>query len=93
MDRKSTRLTARSRRAVDVLRAGGRYVSALRRDYLGREKQRYWIVDEKRRQVDGFGFVTWCQLDAAGLLQRDPVHYGSTCHSEWRLRPDAVVPA
>ena len=80
----TSKLNARDLRALDIIRAGGRAVSALRRNFHGVEQQAYWIVDAAGAKVPGLGYRTIMNLCNSGLLTRDPeVWFGSTCHREW----------
>ena len=78
------KLNARDLRALNIIRNGGRAVSALRRNFHGAEQQAYWIVDATGAKVPGLGFKTIMNLCDAGLLARDGgVWFGSTCRREW----------
>lgn len=73
-------LSARDARALAIIDAGGRLVTALRRSYGGGEKQAYWVEDAHGRRVSGFGFRTFHNLVDSGMVKRDRgTLYGSTC--------------
>lgn len=74
-------LSKKAQQALEILKTGGRFETALRRAYMGGEKQTYWLESHPTVKVKGFGYVTFRELEAAGLLRRDnDVNYGSTCH-------------
>lgn len=82
----ATKLTARDRKALEILKNGGRIVSQLRRNYFGHLKQEYWFENGQRERVKGFGWTSYRNLTNAGLAKRDmDAWYGSTCFMAWYL--------
>lgn len=74
-------LSKKAQKALEILKAGGRFETALRRAYTGGEKQAYWLETKDGLPVKGFSTVTFYELEDAGLLRRDmETLYGSTCH-------------
>jgi len=79
-------LSKKAQQALEILKAGGRYETALRRAYTGGEKQAYWIENAAGIVVKGFSTVTFYELQGAGLLRRDmETLYGSTCHRTYYI--------
>lgn len=86
MNTKPTKSTERRiEQARAILAAGGKWISALRNDFRGREKQMYWMVDANGCKVAGLGFATLNDMRKAGMLRSLDCHWGSTCHQEWAL--------
>ncbi len=84
-------LSKKAQKALEILKAGGRFETALRRAYTGGEKQAYWLESHPGVKVNGFGCVTFHELEKAGLLRRDwDVNYGSTCHRRFYLLVEAA---
>ena len=58
--------------------------TGLRRNYFGGETQMYWVESHPGVKVKGFGYVTFRELDEAGLLRQDyDVNYGTICHRRY----------
>lgn len=44
----------------------------------------YWVESHPGVKVKGFGYITFRELDDAGLLKQDyDVNYGTTCHRRY----------
>ena len=84
LDMDSTKLSKKAQQALAILKAGGTYETGLRRNYFGGETQMYWVESHPGVKVKGFGYITFRELDEAGLLRQDcDVNYGSTCHQRY----------
>lgn len=84
LDMNTTTLSKKAQQALAILKAGGTYETGLRRNYFGGETQKYWVESHPGVKVKGFGYVTFRELDDAGLLRQDyDVNYGTTCHRRY----------
>ena len=84
LDMTTTKLSKKAQQALAILKAGGTYETGLRRNYFGGETQMYWVESHPGVKVKGFGYITFRELDDAGLLKQDyDVNYGSTCHRRY----------
>lgn len=84
LDMNTTKLSKKAQQALAILKAGGTYETGLRRNYFGGETQMYWVESHPGIKVKGFGYVTFRELETAGLLKQDhDVNYGSTCHRRY----------
>lgn len=84
-------LSARAARALEVLRAGGRFRYALEAGYRGREKFRMRLLDARRAVVVGIGYQAKVELEQAGLLQWEACARSSAWPQEWVLRAEALA--
>lgn len=88
------KLSARARKALDVLAAGGFFRKALETSFRGGEQ---FVVrlhpagsgGWRSQAVRGFGFQTLHELQAAGLVSRRDCFVGSTFAQEWQLAEQA----
>lgn len=84
LDMDSKKLSKKAQQALAILKAGGTYETGLRRNYFGGETQMYWVESHPGVKVKGFGYITFRELDEAGLLRQDyDVNYGTTCHRRY----------
>ena len=67
LDMTTTKLSKKAQQALAILKAGGTYETGLRRNYFGGETQMYWVESHPGVKVKGFGYVTFRELDDAGL--------------------------
>jgi len=62
-------LSSRALKALEMLKAGAEYACRLERNYMGVEKWCYRLMLGKGMAVKGYGFATFHELKAAGLLK------------------------
>ena len=81
-------LSARAQRALEVLRAGGKFRYALESGYRGREQFRMRLRGPRGEVVPGIGYQAKVELEAAGLIQYQHPHdaRSSAWPQEWVLR-------
>lgn len=87
------KLSPRAEKALEILRAGGRFRYALERAWGGGEKFRMRLISAEYSVVPGIGYATKAELEGAGLLQpKRPLDAGGSCWpQEWVLRRDAAA--
>lgn len=69
------KLSAKAKKAIQVLSGGGRFVNRLERNsYTGREQFQRRLLSNRGQTsvVKGFSFATFHELEQAGLLEYCP---------------------
>lgn len=84
------KLDARSKRVIDVCKAGGFVRYALESGYGGREKFRARVYDASHMVVPGLGYHAAHDAIALGYLESRPVPRGSCWAQEWVIKKEEV---
>jgi hypothetical protein len=78
-------LSGRAAKALEVLRAGGKFRYALESGYGGREQFKMRLLGANLRRVPGVGYAAKVELEQAGLIAYQHPHdaRSSAWPQEW----------
>jgi hypothetical protein len=87
-------LSSRAQKALEVLKAGGKFRKALETQFKGGEKFAMRLRDAQGQIVKGVGFQTFYELVDAGTLSFQRAHdsVSSAWPQEWVLCGEGMVP-
>lgn len=88
-------LSKRAEKALEILKAGGKFRKALETEFRGGEKFHMRLRDENGQVVKGIGFQTFYELiDAGKLSYQHPYNSKSSAWpQEWILCPEGQQPS
>jgi len=77
-------LSARARKAYDILVNGGQYCHALVfNSYTGRSQFQYGLLDKAGHKVNGYGGKTFYEIETLGVLR---IAYSTSVSSYYNIR-------
>jgi hypothetical protein len=84
-------LSVRAQKALEVLRAGGKFRYALESGFRGREQFKMRLRGPRGEVIGGIGYQTKVELEAVGLIVYQHPHdaRSSAWPQEWVLAPGA----